>query len=96
MSYVFLAEKSECQTVISLQNLLLSQPKVSFGNGYRTMVEQLHQLDKGKFGVFAVHVVNLSAKGLAEWPSCDHLRPIGNRSLIEWMRLQNKMRRYIK
>ena len=49
MSYVFLAEKSECQTVISLQNLLLSQPQVSFGNGHRTVVEQFHQLDKGKF-----------------------------------------------
>ena len=45
MSYVFLAEKSECQTVISLQNLLLSQTQVSFGNGYRAMVEQFHQLD---------------------------------------------------
>ena len=78
----YLPEKSECQTVISLQNLFLSQPQVSFGNGYRTMVEQFHQLDKGKFGVFAVHVVNLSAKGLAEWPSCDRLRPIGNRARI--------------
>ena len=45
MSYVFLAEKSEFQTIISLQNLLLPQPQVSFGNGYRTMVEQFHQLD---------------------------------------------------
>ena len=35
MSYVFLAEKSECQTVI-------------------------------RFGDFAVHVVNMSAKGPAE------------------------------
>ena len=58
--------ESECQTVISLQNLLLSQPQVSFGNGHRAVVEQFHQLDKGKFGVFAVHVVNLSSKGLAE------------------------------
>ena len=66
MSYVFLAENSECQTVISLQNLLLSQPEVSFGNGYKVMVEQFHQFAKGKFGVFAVHVINLSAKGLAE------------------------------
>ena len=66
MSYVFLAEKSECQTIISLQNLLLSQTQVSFGNGYRAMVEQFHHLDQGKFGVFAVHVINLSAKGLAE------------------------------
>ena len=45
MSYVFLAEKSECQTVISLQNLLLSQTQVSFGNGYRAMIKQFHQLD---------------------------------------------------
>ena len=66
MYYVSLTEKSECQTVISLQNLLLSQTQVSFGNGYRAMVEQLHQLDMGKFRVIAVHVVNLSAKGLAE------------------------------
>ena len=60
------------------------------------MVEQFHQFDKCEFWIFAVHIVHLSAKGLAEWPSCDHLRPIGNKSLIEWMRLQNKMRRYIK
>ncbi len=58
--------KSEYLTIISLQNLLLSQPQVSFGNDYRAMVEQFHQLDQGKFGVFAVHVINLSAKGLAE------------------------------
>lgn len=37
--------KSECQTIISLQYLLLSQTQVSFGNGYRTMVEQFHQLN---------------------------------------------------
>jgi hypothetical protein len=30
------------------------------------MIEQFHQLDKCEFGVFTVHVVNLSAKGLAE------------------------------
>lgn len=36
--------KSECQTIISLQNLLLSQPQASFGNGYIAMVEQFHQL----------------------------------------------------
>ena len=59
--------KSECQTVISLQNLFLSQSQVSLGNGYGTMIEQFHELDKGKFRVFAVHVVNLSAKCLAEW-----------------------------
>ena len=88
--------KSEYQTIISLKNLLLSQTQVSFGNGYRAMVEQFHQFDKCEFWIFAVHIVHLSAKGLAEWPSCDHLRPIGNKSLIEWMRLQNKMRRYIK
>ena len=41
--------KSEYQIVISLQYLLLSQPQVSFGNGYRAMVEKFHQLDKGKF-----------------------------------------------
>ena len=45
MYYVSLTEKSECQTIISLQNLLLSQTQVSFGNGYRAMVEQFHQLD---------------------------------------------------
>ena len=66
MYYVSLTEKSERQTVISFKNLLLSQPQVSFGNGYRAMVEQFHQLDYGKFGVFAVHVINLSAKDLAE------------------------------
>ena len=43
------SSESERQTVISLQNLLLSQTQVSFGNGYRTIVEQFHQLDKGKF-----------------------------------------------
>ena len=31
--------KSECQTIISLQNLLLSHTQVSFGNGHRTMLE---------------------------------------------------------
>ncbi len=36
--------KSECQTVISLQNLLLSQTQVSFGNSYRAMVESFRQL----------------------------------------------------
>ena len=61
---IYLSEKSECKTVISLQNLLLSQTQVSFGNGYRAMVEHFHQLDQGRFGVFAVHVINLSAKGL--------------------------------
>ena len=45
----YLPVKSECQTVISLQNLLLSQTQVSFGNGYGAMVEQFHQLDKSKF-----------------------------------------------
>ena len=30
-------------------NLLLSQIKVSFGNGHRAMAEQSRQLDKGKF-----------------------------------------------
>ena len=39
------SSESECQTVISLQNIVLSQTQVSFGNGYRAMVEQFHQLN---------------------------------------------------
>ena len=65
MYYVFLPEESECQTVISLQNLFLSQTEVTLGDCDAAMIEQFHQLDKCEFGVFAVHVVNLSAKGLA-------------------------------
>ena len=45
MSYVFLAEKSECQTIISLQNLLLSQTEVALGEWDAAMVEQFDQLD---------------------------------------------------
>ena len=45
MYYVFLAEKSECQTVVSLQNLLLSQTEVTLGDCDAAMVEQFHQLD---------------------------------------------------
>ena len=37
--------KSECQTVISLQNLLLSQTEVTLGDCDAAMVEQFHQLD---------------------------------------------------
>ena len=32
MYYVFLAEKSECQTIISLKYLFLSQTEVTLGN----------------------------------------------------------------
>ena len=49
MYYDYLTEKSEHQTVISLQYLFLPQTQVSFGNGYRAMVEKFHQFDKGKF-----------------------------------------------
>ena len=35
---------SETQHIISLQYLLLSQPKIAFGNGYATMIEEWHQL----------------------------------------------------
>ena len=66
MYYVSLTEKSKCQTVISLQDFLLSQTEVALGDCYAAMVEQFHQLDKGEFGVFAVHIINLSAKGLAK------------------------------
>ena len=66
MSYVFLAEKSECQTVISLQNLLLSQTEVTLGDCDAAMIEQFHQLNYSELRVFTVHVVNLSAKCLEE------------------------------
>ena len=62
-----LQKKSECQTVISLQNILLSQTEVTLGDCDAAVVEQFHQLDQGKFGVFAVHVINLSAKGLNDY-----------------------------
>ena len=45
MSYVFLAEKSERQTAISLQDFLLSQTEVALGDCDAAMVEQFHQLD---------------------------------------------------
>ena len=60
-------QKSECKTIISLQNLLLTQAQVSLSDGYRAMAEEFHLHDKRKFRVLAVHVIRLSAKCLAEW-----------------------------
>lgn len=35
----------ETQHIISLQYLLLPQPKIAFGNSYAAMVEEFHQLN---------------------------------------------------
>ena len=71
--------KSEYLTIISLQNLLLSQTYVSLGNSYISMVEQFHQLDYGRFGVLTVQVTNLSAEVFMVY---NHIRLIRNRSYI--------------
>ena len=44
----------------------MSQSEIAFGDCNGAVVEEFHQLYKGKFTVFAVHCVNLPAKGLAE------------------------------
>ena len=79
--------KSEYQTIISLQNRLLSQTYVSLGNSYISMVEQFHQLDYGRFGVLTVQVTNLSAKVIM---ICNHIRLIRNRSRIgRWQKVSS-------
>ena len=56
----------EAQAVIGFEYLLLPQAKIAFGDCNRAMVEEFHQLHKGKFAVLTIHCVNLSTKGLAE------------------------------